>query len=187
MSLDLPEGTTLFLVSIEDNSKERRRTNFERILDNHNMKKRLFFDAGKISGHKNPVYHYVAAASNSTASKLVSYFKGQMLTKPFVLDMTLYSGGFFSPVESSLRVKAPQGLDADTSLDWLNNQVIARGWDYIYESQYEQFKKHASLDEGKDRIKNPKIRFSISVDTNEGKALLLDQEKEYNDLYYNVK
>lgn len=178
---------SLVFIGLEDNSKERRRDNLKRIISNHNMNQRLFFDAGKPYGGKHPVYNYVIATSTDNAAAMAKYYGGQVLTRPFKMHLTLYSGGFFSPMETYMDVKVPRGLDADASLDWLKNEVMNNGWTYIYENAYNEFKKHAKLDDGKDRIKNPKIKFKISVDKTGGSAIVLEEEKEYSDLYFDVK
>lgn len=186
-SLDLPEGMSLVFIGLEDNSKERRLDNLKRIITNHNMNQRLFYDAGKVYGSKNPVYNHVIATSNDNAAAMAKYYGGQVLTRPFKMQLTLYSGGFFSPMETYIQVKVPRGLDADASLDWLLNEVMNNGWTYIYENAYEEFKKHAKLDDGKDRIKNGKIKFKISVEKTDGSSTVLEEEKEYSDLYFEVK
>ncbi|PKK90196.1 MAG: hypothetical protein CVV64_10735 [Candidatus Wallbacteria bacterium HGW-Wallbacteria-1] len=187
MALDLPQGWQAVLISLEDNGKGRRREHLQRMVNNHGFSVIASFDAGSQPGYTNEVTRYLIAGKTDRIMKLATYFKGEIPSGVRV-SLHLKSGGAFSKIESDLTVKAPEGLDPDASIKWLQSNVVSKGWDYIYNDNFDLLKKHAKekVDDGRVvyRVKSAQISYSVEAITSAGALRVADSSVDQGDLDY---
>lgn len=190
VSLDLPDGWTMAVISIDDNNKDRRHSHFSTVAKNHSLEVHEVFEAGDVAGYPRPVKRYLVSGPTWVVAKLAEYYRGAA-PAGFMASMNLKSGGFFSVKETRMDASAPSELAPDAAFAWLGKEVVAGGWQFVYDNNYESFKEHAKLEDGSNgkvwRIKGGEIIFDIRAQIPGGAVTVKTVKETYSDLYYPVK
>jgi len=186
MDLDLPEGWQIALITIEDNGKGRRLELFNNMVKNHGLRVVTSYEAGAQPSYTHEVTRFLISGKTDRIMKIASYYKGEVPSGMRV-NMHLKSGGAFSKIESDLRVPAPAGMDAEAAMRWLETTVMAKGWDYVEENNFDLIKKHAKekIEDGRLTylVKSAQVTYSIEAMLSSGAVKIGESEKDQGDLY----
>lgn len=190
VALDLPDGWSMAVISIADNNKDRRYSHFTTVAANHGLEVHETHDAGDVAGFPRPVKRYLISGPTWIVARIAEYYRGAAPTG-FTAAMNLKSGGFFSTKETRLDASAPSELAPDAAFVWLNREVVAGGWKYVYENNYTAFKEHAKLEDGNNGkiwlVKGGEIFFDLRALASGGAVTVKTVKESYSDLYFPVK
>ncbi|MCK5687527.1 hypothetical protein KAJ27_25560 [bacterium] len=177
------------IVSIKDKKSERRVKLLKDITDRHSGRIAASYSYTKGSD-KLDTYNYILEGDAKFVERLTGYYDAKRPSKSLSVKLNLQSGGMLSKINSTVNVNAPAELGPVGALNWINNKVIGKDWDYIYESLPKEFDKHKTEKE-KDgnvmwRVKNGKIKYTI-VYPAEPNIVLQVSEEDSGTKYYETR
>lgn len=177
------------IVSIKDTGSERRVKLLNDIAARHSGRSASSYSY-KQSGDDLKTHNFILEGDSKFVERIASYYDAKRPSKPLSVIIELQSGGMFKKINSSVRIDSPAELDTLGALNWVNNKVIGKDWDFIYESVPDEFARHRSENKKDGKvswcIKNGLIKYTV-VYPGQPDIVLQSSENNSGTKYYEVR